>query len=252
MWCSVLTVFPQMFNAMRDFGITARAIEKGLLTFQTFDLRDFAHDNYATVDDRPYGGGPGMVLMAKPIREALQEMKKNAPSPAKVIYVSPAGKPFDAKVAREMAEEGVPLIFIAGRYEGIDSRVIEHDVDEVYSVGDYVLSGGELPVMVMIDAMTRWLEGALGHEDSAANDAFSEENHGLLDCPHYTRPAILADQKVPAVLLSGDHQAIARWRKKQALGQTWLHRPDLLGKRPLDALQQQLLAEFKEEFLESK
>ncbi len=240
-----------MFAAIKDYGITARAIQNGLLTVNTWDLRDFAHDKHATVDDRPYGGGPGMVMMAKPIREALQVVKQAAPSAAKVVYVSPAGKRFDANLARQMAEKNEPLIFIAGRYEGIDSRVVEHDVDEIYSVGDYVLSGGELAVMVMIDAMTRWLPGALGHDGSAANDAFSVENEGLLDCPHYTRPAMLAEQGVPEVLLSGDHQAIARWRKKQALGQTWLYRPDLLERMPMDETNKQLLAEFRQEFLEN-
>ncbi|HRE33418.1 MAG TPA: tRNA (guanosine(37)-N1)-methyltransferase TrmD, partial [Candidatus Berkiella sp.] len=213
MWCSVITTFPGMFAAIKDYGITGRAVDKGILTLKTFDLRDFANDKHATVDDRPYGGGPGMVMMAEPLRLSLQAAKAAAPSQAKVIYVTPAGKRFDHKAARRLADEKQPLILVAGRYEGIDQRVIERDIDEQFSIGDYVLSGGELAVMTIIDAFTRWLPGALGHEASAPNDAFSEENAGLLDCPHYTRPADLNGEVVPPVLLSGDHQAIALWRK---------------------------------------
>ncbi|MCS5712432.1 tRNA (guanosine(37)-N1)-methyltransferase TrmD [Candidatus Berkiella aquae] len=247
MWCSVITIFPEMFAAIKDYGITGRAIDKGILALKTFDLRDFANDKHATVDDRPYGGGPGMVMMAEPLRLSLEAAKEAAPSKAKVIYVTPAGKRFDHKAARRLADEKQPLILVAGRYEGIDQRVIERDIDEQFSIGDYVLSGGELAVMTIIDALTRWLPGALGHEASAPNDAFSEENAGLLDCPHYTRPADLDGEVVPPVLLSGDHQAIALWRKKQALGQTWLKRPDLLQHLALDKTSQQLLAEFKQE-----
>lgn len=247
LWCSVVTIFPEMLAAIRDYGITGRAVEKGLLTLNSVDLRAFAHDKHATVDDRPYGGGPGMVMMAEPLRGALQAAKEVAPSSAKVIYVTPAGKRFDHQAARRLANENQPLIFVAGRYEGIDHRVVARDIDEEFSIGDYVLSGGELAVMVMIDAVVRWLPGALGHEASAPNDAFSEENAGLLDCPHYTRPADLNGEAVPPVLLSGDHQAIALWRKKQALGHTWLKRPDLLQHLVLDKTSQQLLAAFKQE-----
>lgn len=247
MWCGVVTIFPQMLSAIQDYGITGRAIEKGLLTLKTFDLRDFTEDKHATVDDRPYGGGPGMVMMAEPLRRGLLVAKQAAPEKPRVVYVTPAGKRFDHQVARRLAEEKQPLIFVAGRYEGIDQRVIERDIDEQYSIGDYVLSGGELAVMVMMDAIVRWIPGALGHQASAPNDAFSEENGGLLDCPHYTRPADLAGEKVPDVLLSGDHQAIALWRKKQALGQTWLYRRDLLQYLNLDNQSQQLLAEFQQE-----
>lgn len=247
MWCGVITLFPEMFTALTSEGIVARAIKKELLALALWNPRDFTSDNYATVDDRPYGGGPGMVMMAVPLRAALKAAKQSQPG-AKVIYVSPAGKRFNYKKARELANNKQPLIFIAGRYEGIDQRVIEHDVDDIISIGDYVLSGGELAVMVIIDAITRWLPGALGHGASAPNDAFSEENNGLLDCPHYTRPAELEGQKVPAVLLQGDHQRIARWRQKQALGQTWLHRPDILEKMTLDANAEKLLAEFQQEY----
>ena len=245
--CSVITIFPEMLSAIKNYGITGRAVEKKLLTLDTFDVRDFAFDKHSTVDDRPYGGGPGMVMMVEPLRRAIQAAKSAAPSNAKVIYVTPAGKRFDHQAARRLADEQRPLIFVAGRYEGIDHRVIERDIDEQFSIGDYVLSGGELAAMVMIDAVVRWIPGALGHEASAPNDAFSEENAGLLDCPHYTRPADLGGEVVPPVLLSGDHQAIALWRKKQSLGHTWLNRPDLLQQVDLDKKSQRLLAEFKQE-----
>ncbi|MBS0286086.1 MAG: tRNA (guanosine(37)-N1)-methyltransferase TrmD [Proteobacteria bacterium] len=248
MWCGVITLFPQMFKVISECGVSSRAIKEGLLGLATWDPRDFTTDNYATVDDRPFGGGPGMVMLATPLRKALESAKRAAPRKPRVIYVSPAGKRFDASMARKFAMNDEPLIFIAGRYEGIDQRVIEHDVDEIISIGDYVLSGGELAVMVIIDALTRWIPGVLGHEQSAPNDAFSEENAGLLDCPHYTRPATLENQSVPSVLLSGDHQAIKRWRKKQSLGQTWLNRPDILEKLTLDETSQALLAEFQQEY----
>lgn len=247
MWCGVVTLFPGMFDAIKNDGVVARAMKKGLLALPLWHLRDFAQDKHATVDDRPYGGGPGMVIMASPLRAAIEAAKKAAPGPARVIYVSPAGKRFDHREARRLASLRQPLIFISGRYEGIDHRVIEQDVDEQLSIGDYVLSGGELAVMVIVDALTRWLPEALGHGESAQQDAFSEENMGLLDCPHYTRPACLSEEVVPDVLLKGDHQAIALWRKKQALGQTWLYRPDILEKITLDKQCQKLLAEFKQD-----
>lgn len=251
MWCGVITLFPQMFNSIQENGMTARAINKGLLTLKTWDPRDFTTDKYKTVDDRPFGGGPGMVMMASPLREALAAAKVEAPN-SKVIYVTPMGKTFNHAMARKLAQEEQPLIFIAGRYEGIDQRVIDHDVDELISIGDYVLSGGELAVMVVIDALTRWLPGVLGHVASAPNDAFSEENGGLLDCPHYTRPADLAGQVVPAVLLGGDHDKIAKWRKKQSLGQTWLYRPDILEKMNLDETCQKMLVEFQQEWQQNR
>jgi tRNA (guanine37-N1)-methyltransferase len=239
-----------MFNAIENEGITGRAIKSGLLSLTKWHLRDFATNKHGTVDDRPYGGGPGMVMMTSPLRAAIHAAKNALPA-ARVIYVSPSGKRFDHAMARRFANERTPLVFIAGRYEGIDQRVIEHDVDEQISIGDYVLSGGELAVMVIIDALTRWLPNALGDEASAPNDAFAQENQGLLDCPHYTRPAVLEGQSVPQVLLEGDHQAIARWRKKQALQQTWLYRPDLLENVTLDHMQQKWLAEFRTEIKEN-
>lgn len=217
-----------MFEAIRQDGITGRALKKGLVELALVDPRDFAEDKHGTVDDRPYGGGPGMVMMAAPLRAAIAQAKALAPSKAKVIYLSPSGKRFNNQMARQFAQKNEPLIFIAGRYEGIDQRVIDNDVDEMLSLGDYVLSGGELAAMVVIDAIIRWLPGALGHEASAIQDAFCEENEGLLDCPHYTRPACLDGEKVPEVLLRGDHQAIAAWRREQAIVQTQRYRPDLL------------------------
>lgn len=248
MWCGVISVFPQMFSAIVDYGITSRAIKNGLLCLQTWDLRAYAGNKHATVDDRPYGGGPGMVMRAQPLLEAITAAKAQAPKPAKVVYVTPAGKRFDQEKARALAQSNEPLIFIAGRYEGIDHRIVMREVDEQLSIGDYVLSGGELAVMVIVDAICRWLPGALGDEQSAPQDAFTAENLGLLDCPHYTRPAIWEGDTVPDVLLAGDHQAIARWRKKQSLGQTWLYRPDLLANALLDEANKRLLAEFQEEY----
>lgn len=246
MWCAAVTLFPSMFQALHE-GITGRAIRAGLFELAVVDPRDFADNKHKTVDDRPYGGGPGMVMMAAPLRAAIHEARRLAPSAARVIGLTPSGRPFTGAMARAYAKERQPLIFVAGRYEGIDQRVVESDLDEQISVGDYVLSGGELAAMVVMDAVIRWLPGALGHDGSAIQDAFSLEYDGLLDCPHYTRPACLGEQTVPSVLLSGDHEAIARWRRKQSLGQTWRYRPDLLTNRVLDSTSQALLAEFIDE-----
>lgn len=236
----VLTLFPPMLEAVTEHGITSRAVDKGLLEVKTWNPRDFTHDNYQTVDDRPYGGGPGMVMQIQPLRDALQAARQADERPAHVVYLSPQGRRLDQDGVAELAAHE-RLILIAGRYEGIDERFIELEVDEEWSIGDYVLSGGELGAMVLIDAMTRLIPGALGHEDSAAQDSFIE---GLLDCPHYTRPEVYEDRAVPEVLLSGNHKAIAQWREKQALGRTWLRRPDLLEGRELSPDQQKLLQEF--------
>lgn len=236
----VLTLFPPMLEAVTRHGITGRAVDTGLLAVETWNPRDFTHDNYQSVDDRPYGGGPGMLMQIQPLRDALQAARRADERPAHVVYLSPQGRRLDqAGVAELAAHER--LILIAGRYEGVDERFIELEVDEEWSIGDYVLSGGELGAMVLIDAMTRLIPGALGHEDSAAQDSFIE---GLLDCPHYTRPESYEGRTVPQVLLSGNHQAIARWREKQALGRTWLRRPDLLEGLELSTEQQKLLQEF--------
>lgn len=240
----VVSLFPEMFRAITDYGITSRAVKQGLLRLDYWNPRDFTSDKHQTVDDRPYGGGPGMLMKVQPLRDAIAAARKGVEGEARVAYLSPQGRPLDQQAVRELATRE-RLILVAGRYEGIDERVIDADIDEEWSIGDYVLSGGELGAMVMVDAITRWLPGALGHEDSAEQDSFIS---GLLDCPHYTRPEQLLDQTVPQVLLSGHHEEIRRWRLKQSLGRTWLRRPDLLEKQVLDSEQQQLLAEFKQEY----
>lgn len=243
----VVTLFPEMFEAIRGSGIPRRAIERGLLELQMWNPRDFTFDRHRTVDDRPYGGGPGMVMQYEPLRDALQAIRAADEQTAPVIYLSPQGRKLDQAGVQELAQRP-RLILLAGRYEGVDERLIESGVDEEWSIGDYVLSGGELAAMVMIDAVTRLLPGALGHEDSAEQDSFSS---GLLDYPHYTRPEVIEGRTVPAVLLSGDHAAIARWRMKQALGRTWLRRPELLEQAELSKEQQKLLAEFMQEHEQS-
>src|SRR5476649_3008040 len=239
----VISLFPEMFSAISDYGITSRAVKQGLLQLTCWNPRDYTTDRHHTVDDRPFGGGPGMVMKIKPLEDALVQAKAAAGEKAKVIYLSPQGRQLNQSAVRELANEEA-LILIAGRYEGIDERFIEAHVDEEWSIGDYVLSGGELPAMVLIDAVKRLLTGALGHEDSAVEDSFTD---GLLDCPHYTRPEVIEGQSVPAVLLNGDHKAIARWRLKQQLGRTYLRRLDLLEKLELDKTRQALLQEFLQE-----
>ena len=236
----VVTLFPPMFEAVTGYGITARALQQGLLEIGLVNPRDFARDNHRTVDDRPYGGGPGMVMMVEPLRDAIRKARQASEIPARVAYLSPQGRRLDQSGLLELAERQ-RIILVCGRYEGIDERLIQTEVDEEWSIGDYVLSGGELAAMVLIDGVTRLLPGALGHEDSASEDSFMQ---GLLDCPHYTRPEQFEGMAVPPVLLSGDHAAIRRWRLKQALGRTWLRRPEMLAALELDKEQQDLLAEF--------
>ncbi|WP_317623076.1 tRNA (guanosine(37)-N1)-methyltransferase TrmD [Thiohalomonas denitrificans] len=238
----VMTLFPEMFEAVSGFGVTGRAVERGLLQLGLWNPRNYTHDRHRTVDDRPYGGGPGMVMIYPPLYECLQDVRHTSGS-GRVIYLSPQGRPLTQSRVRELVHEE-HLILLAGRYEGIDERFIEAEVDEELSVGDYVLSGGELGAMVVIDAVTRLIPGALGHSDSAEQDSFSD---GLLDCPHYTRPEKVADREVPEVLRSGDHAAIERWRLKQALGRTWERRPDLLEQVELDDERRALLAEYRRE-----
>ncbi|MCW8196301.1 tRNA (guanosine(37)-N1)-methyltransferase TrmD [Proteobacteria bacterium 005FR1] len=246
---AVVTLFPEMFSAISDYGITGRAIRQGLLQLHLVNPRAFTRDRHATVDDRPYGGGPGMVMMIEPLRDAISaardwvEAAGGDRQKTPVIYLSPQGQPLEQKAVAEMA--AVPdMILVAGRYEGIDERLIQRLVDAEWSIGDYVVSGGELPAMVLIDAMARLLPGALGDAQSAEQDSFVD---GLLDCPHYTRPEDYDGDRVPAVLLSGNHEQIRRWRLKQALGKTWQRRPDLLGKRPLSDEEARLLEEFRSE-----
>ncbi len=239
----VVSLFPAMFAALTEHGVTGRALSRGLAELGLWNPRDYTHDNYQTVDDRPYGGGPGMVMKVEPLRDAIRAARDAGPANGHVIYLSPQGRLLDQAGVRELAAHE-HLVLVAGRYEGVDERLIETEVDEEWSIGDYVLSGGELPAMVLIDALIRLIPGALGHDQSAQQDSFSG---GLLDCPHYTRPEQFEGYAVPEVLLSGDHQAIARWRLKQALGRTWLRRPDLLEEMKLDEEQQKLLQEFIQE-----
>ncbi|WP_127476256.1 tRNA (guanosine(37)-N1)-methyltransferase TrmD [Sulfurivermis fontis] len=236
----VVTLFPPMFDALTEHGVTGRAVRREILQLALWNPRDFTYDNHRTVDDRPYGGGPGMVMLAQPLHEAVQAARAADPEPAHVVYLSPQGRRLDQAGVEQLAQRR-RLLLVAGRYEGIDERFIEAEVDEEWSIGDYVLSGGELAAMVLIDAVARLLPGVLGHESSAAQDSFVG---GLLDCPHYTRPEVWEGRAVPEVLLSGDHAAIARWREQQALGRTWLRRPDLLARLELSREQQKLLADF--------
>ena len=240
---AVLTLFPEMFSAITQWGVTGRAFESGLCQLHLQDPREEAADRHGTVDDRPYGGGPGMVMQAPILAAALAKARAVAGENAKVVAMSPQGIPLDAALVRSLASEDA-LVLVAGRYEGIDERFVTRHVDLEVSVGDYVVSGGELPAMMLIDALVRWLPGALGHEASAAEDSFSE---GLLDCPHYTRPKEVEGLKVPNILLSGHHENIARWRLKQSLGRTSERRPDLLAKRTLGAEEQRLLDEYSSE-----
>jgi tRNA (guanine37-N1)-methyltransferase len=226
-----------------NYGIQGRAIEKGLLQVVTWNPRDYSLDRHRAVDDRPYGGGPGMVMQVQPLRAALHAARADG-EPAPVIYLSPQGNRLDQVRVRELAGQQ-RLILLAGRYEGIDERVIDLEVDEELSIGDYVLSGGELPALVVMDALTRLLPGALGDADSATQDSFVD---GLLDYPHYTRPEEIDGMQVPDVLVGGHHAEIQRWRHKQALGRTWLRRPDLLDALQLDTQQQDLLNEFISEY----
>lgn len=240
MWFGVVTLFPEMFEAITRFGVSGRAVKNGLIQLQCWSPRDFAYDKHRTVDDRPYGGGPGMLMKVQPLRDAIQAAKDAAEGEAKVIYLSPQGRKLDHKGVQELAEQK-RLILVAGRYEGIDERLLETVIDEEWSLGDFVLSGGELPAMTLIDAVSRLVPGVLGHQDSATEDSFCD---GLLDCPHYTRPEQLDGMDVPEVLLSGNHEEIRRWRLKQQLGRTWQRRPDLLEDLELTAEQQSLLTDF--------
>jgi len=222
---AVITLFPEMFTALTQWGVTGRAFQSGVCQLHLQDPRDEATDRHGTVDDRPYGGGPGMVMQAPILAASLASAQQALGGAAKVVSLSPQGRPLTANIAQTLAAEE-RLILVAGRYEGIDERFIERHVDLEISVGDFVVSGGELPAMLLMDAVIRWLPGVLGHADSAPEDSFSD---GLLDCPHYTRPEIFEGEGVPEVLMSGDHGAIAGWRRAQALRRTLDRRPDLLA-----------------------
>ena len=242
----IITLLPDMFDALH-YGIVGRAIKNKSVSVDLFNPRDFTQDKHRTVDDKSYGGGPGMVMMVQPIRDAILAAKQKLGTDTKVIYLSPQGKTLvQASISTKAKHE--KLILLCGRYEGIDERLIELEVDEQVSIGDYVLSGGEFAAMVLIDAMTRLIPGALGHEDSAEQDSFAK---GLLDFPHYTRPMSYEGQCVPDVLSSGDHKRIAQWRLKQALGNTWINRPDLLEQYDLESEEKQLLDEYIKELGET-
>ncbi|MEW5862366.1 MAG: tRNA (guanosine(37)-N1)-methyltransferase TrmD [Pseudomonadota bacterium] len=237
----VVTLFPEMFAAVARCGVTGRALEAGLWRLATWNPRDFTTDNYRTVDDRPYGGGPGMVMMAEPLERALDAAQAAGAGP--VVYLSPQGARLDHRKVMELAARPAVLL-LCGRYEGVDERLIRRRVHEELSLGDFVLSGGEIAAMAVIDAVVRQLPGALGDATSALEESFAG---GLLDCPQYTRPEVYRGERVPEVLLSGHHENIRRWRLKQALGRTWLRRPDLLAARALSEEEAQLLEEFRRE-----
>ncbi len=244
----VVTLFPEMFAAITQYGVTRRAVEQGRFQLQTWNPRDFTSDNYRTIDDRPYGGGPGMVMLAEPLAQAITAAKaaQAAAGVAKcrVIYLSPQGRQLSDAVVKELLARGEGLILLAGRYEGVDERLLRQQVDEELSIGDYVLSGGELAAMVVVDSVVRQIPGVLGDDASAEQDSFVK---GLLDCPHYTRPEVYNGEEVPAVLMSGHHAEIEKWRLKQALGRTAERRPDLLAARQLTKQEARLLAEYQQE-----
>ena len=236
-----VTLFPELIRSGTAEGVTGRAIDRGLVEIGTWNPRDYASDRHRTVDDRPYGGGPGMVMKVEPLREAIQSARKASVLPARTIYLSPQGRLLDQQAVLELAK--VPrLILVAGRYEGVDERLVETEIDEEWSIGDYVLSGGELAALVIFDAVVRLIPGVLGHAESAVQDSHMT---GLLDYPHYTRPDQIDGVEVPKVLQSGDHEAIRRWRLRHSLERTRTRRPDLLEKVRLDSEQQELLRELE-------
>ncbi|MFQ1689891.1 tRNA (guanosine(37)-N1)-methyltransferase TrmD [Aeromonas veronii] len=247
MWIGVISLFPEMFRAITEHGVTGRAVKSGLLQIECWNPREFTHDKHRTVDDRPYGGGPGMLMMVQPLRDAIHAAKQAAGDGAKVIYLSPQGRKLTQAGVTELATNQ-KLILVAGRYEGIDERVIQTEVDEEWSIGDYVLSGGELPAMTLIDAVSRLVPGVLGDQASAEQDSFTD---GLLDHPHYTRPEVLDGLAVPEALTSGNHEVIRRWRLKQSLGRTWQRRPELINNLALTDEQESLLAEYVREMRDS-
>lgn len=246
MWIGIISLFPEMFKAITEFGVTGRAVKQNLLQVECWNPRDFTFDKHKTVDDRPYGGGPGMLMMVQPLRDAIREAKATACKDdgveAKVIYLSPQGRKLDQAGVQELATNQ-KLILVCGRYEGIDERLIQAEVDEEWSIGDYVLTGGELPAMTLIDAVARFIPGVLGKQASALEDSFAD---GLLDCPHYTRPEVLDGVPVPEVLMSGHHEQIRKWRLEQSLERTWLRRPELLDGLALTDEQRVLLRKIKQ------
>ncbi len=234
---SVVTLFPEMFQSFLTQGVIGRAIKKGIVSVDLYNPRDFTYDKHRTVDDRPYGGGPGMLMMVEPLKDAILAARRASSENVKVVYLSPQGKKLDYTGVKQLSVYS-DLVLVAGRYEGIDERIIETLIDQEWSIGDYVLSGGELPAMVLMDAVSRMVDDVLGHKQSAVEDSFS---NGLLDCPHYTRPEVYDGKKVPEVLLSGDHEKIRQWRMQQSLKRTLQRRPDLLNDLALTEEQQLVL-----------
>ncbi|MDX1734496.1 MAG: tRNA (guanosine(37)-N1)-methyltransferase TrmD [Halioglobus sp.] len=243
MQIALVSLFPEMVSAVADHGVTGRAVQQGLITLDCVNPRDFTADVHRTVDDRPYGGGPGMLMKTEPLRQAIEAARGLVGERATVVYLSPQGRRLDHATVMRLARLD-SLVLVAGRYEGVDERLLEADVDLELSIGDYVLSGGELAALVVVDAVTRQLDGVLGHELSAQEDSFAD---GLLDCPHYTRPEHWRGRAVPKVLLGGNHEQIRRWRLKQALGRTYERRPDLLQGRDMTSEEEELLAEYLRE-----
>ena len=243
-----ITLFPEMFDAITQYGVTRRAEEQGKFVLRTWNPREFTSDKHRSVDDRPYGGGPGMLMLAEPLAQAIATAKQSQAHAGVVkscvIHLSPQGRQLTHEVVKELLARNDGLILLASRYEGVDERLIRQQVDEELSIGDYVLSGGELAAMVLIDSLVRLLPGVLGDAESAQQDSFVA---GLLDCPHYTRPEIFEGEGIPEVLLSGHHAEIEKWRLKQALGRTWQRRPDLLAQRQLTKQEARLLAEYQQE-----
>lgn len=243
-----ITLFPEMFDAITQYGVTRRAVEQGKFVLRTWNPREFTSDKHRSVDDRPYGGGPGMLMLAEPLAQAIATAKQSQAQAGVVkscvIHLSPQGRQLTHEVVKELLARNDGLILLTSRYEGVDERLIRQQVDEELSIGDYVLSGGELAAMVLIDSLVRLLPGVLGDAESAQQDSFVE---GLLDCPHYTRPEIFEGEGIPGVLLSGHHAEIEKWRLKQALGRTWQRRPDLLAQRQLTKQEARLLAEYQQE-----
>ncbi len=235
----VITLFPEMVKTVIEYGVIGRASDQGLVELKLWNPRDYTQDKHRTVDDRPYGGGPGMLMKVEPLLACIHAVREQNPE-ARLIYLSPQGRLLNQNMISQVAEQH-NLILLCGRYEGIDERIIQQEVDEEWSIGDYVISGGELAAMLCIDAISRLIPGVLGHENSAEQDSFSD---GLLDCPHYTRPEQINGLKVPQVLLNGHHQQIQDWRDKQALGKTWQRRPELLSRLELDDRQKALLENF--------
>ena len=244
MWIGTVSLFPEMFAAVTEQGVVGRAVSEGRLQVAHWNPRDFTTDRHRTVDDRPFGGGPGMLMKPEPLHAAISAARSAAPAGVRTLYMSPQGQPLTQAAVAEFATRP-GLILVCGRYEGVDERLLEAEIDEQWSLGDFVLSGGELAAMCVLDAVGRLLPGVLNHAESAVAESFVT---GLLDTPHYTRPEQWDERSVPEVLRSGDHAAIAQWRLKQSLGRTWLRRPDLLAQHPCTAEEQRLLAEFQREW----